>query len=52
MICDKCKGEGYTNQNFREGSLLVTIKVWCERCKGTGQVKYDGKREGIKWERE
>ncbi len=52
MECDKCKGKGYTNQNFREGSLLVSVKVGCEKCSGTGQVKYEGDRTGIEWERE
>ena len=50
--CPKCKGKGYLERNFREGSLLVPVKVWCEICKGVGKVLYSGDRTGIEWERE
>lgn len=52
MKCSDCDGKGYNEQNFKEGYLIVTVKVWCETCKGTGKVKYEGDRKGVEWERE
>ena len=52
MKCDQCKGKGYIEQNYKNGSLLVPVKEWCEACKGTGRIKYEGDRTGIEWERE
>lgn len=51
MQCEKCEGKGWIpHPVFHEAKTV--IKEWCEVCKGTGKVKYEGDRSGIEWERE
>jgi len=50
--CDVCKGKGYILSTRIVGGALEPIKIWCEKCKGTGHVKYEGDRTGIEWEGE
>lgn len=52
VICDECNGLGYKIQGFILGGLGKTFKIWCERCKGTGLMKWEGDRSGIGWEGE
>ena len=46
--------EGYNEITIVEtGRIAETLKVWCETCKGRGEVPYDGDRtQNIAWERE
>lgn len=50
--CEVCEGKGYKIRAVREGGQLVPAKIWCEVCKGTGQTEYEGKHDGVAWERE
>jgi len=52
MKCPHCEGKGYIEMPFMGDGEVVTSKIWCEHCHGTGKVAYDGKREGVEWERE
>jgi len=50
--CPDCNGKGYKETTFVVDERAENIKVWCETGKGTGQMKYEGRRTGIAWERE
>lgn len=50
MKCEKCNGRGYTIKAVITGKGLEVVKIWCENCYGTGQVKYEGDRTN--WEGE
>jgi len=54
MKCKECGGKGYIGGMFLKiGSPLpIFVKVWCETCKGTGQIKWKGRRDGVAWEQE
>ena len=47
MQCPKCEGKGYKIVTATFGGDLRSIKQWCEKCSGTGQVKYEGDRSDV-----
>ena len=51
MECSDCAGVGWTKFYPVIGSDWY-IKEWCPYCKGTGEIKYEGNRDGIEWEGE
>jgi DnaJ-class molecular chaperone len=52
MNCPDCEGKGYNVKGYVEDFVLEPVKVWCETCKGTGKVDYNGDRTGVEWEGE
>ena len=53
MRCSDCKnGEGYKEITVYDYDIKRTVKEWCERCRGKGEVPYDGDRSGVEWEGE
>ena len=63
MECPDCKnGKGYKeitvyNNYIYDDFLRVgvggkTVKEWCKRCRGKGEVPYSGDRSGVAWEGE
>lgn len=49
MDCPDCEG-GYNRITVIKGGELKSVKEWCETCKGSGQVSYEGDRNGTEWE--
>jgi len=46
MKCPDCEN-GYNLKTYTLGGEIVTVKIWCETCKGTGHIKYEGERDDI-----
>ncbi len=52
MRCPECEAKGYQEEVTQNEYDLKSVKVWCEKCKGMGNFKYQGDRSDISWERE
>ena len=52
MECPICLGKGYNKKTITEGGELQVIKVWCEKCEGSGKIPFEGDRDNINWEGE
>ncbi len=52
MKCPKCEGKGYKEEPVMGDYCVGVIREWCPVCKGSGQIKYEGDRSDISWERE
>jgi len=52
VICPECEGAGSHPKTVAYGGDLRVVREVCPVCKGEGIVRYEGKRNGIEWERE